>query len=332
MKRPSIVIGAAALTASLAGMALPSQASDHLDAPAVMEDGRTDLNDLYAFQSPDNPDNSVMIMTVNPGAGAISGTEFDLDAWYDFQVDNDADPFDDSNYVVRFYDKPGGIEVGVYGPNAAGQRTFLGMGPADGSSIDLVDGGRLSAGLFDDPFFFDLDAFNNGLAFCSDGTGTDFFAGLNVSGIVLEVPTSSVGGDGNAGIWTRTLNVSDRSQIDRIGRPAINTVFIGSDDKDAFNQTVPWADQRVWRDDVVAALEGLGNDNATAQGLTDVLLPDVLTVDFNSTAGFLNGRGLADDVIDAELDLISGGALTTDCVDSNDVAFPGTFPFLAPAN
>ncbi len=65
--------------------------------------------------------------------------------------------------------------------------------------------------------------------------------------------------------------------------------------------------------------------------MADILLPDILTVDFSSNAGFLNGRQLVDDVIDIELGIVTNGAVTTDCV-NNDSAFPGTFPYLAPAN
>jgi hypothetical protein len=62
------------------------------------------------------------------------------------------------------------------------------------------------------------------------------------------------------------------------------------------------------------------------------LVPDVLTVDFSNSAGFLNGRSPADDVIDAELNVLSKGAVTTDLVDANDAGFPGTFPYLAAAH
>ena len=64
--------------------------------------------------------------------------------------------------------------------------------------------------------------------------------------------------------------------------------------------------------------------------LTMVLLPDVLTFDQSSSAGFLNGRKLDDDVIDAELSLLTKGAVTTDMVDANDRMFTSQFPFLAP--
>jgi hypothetical protein len=74
-----------------------------------------------------------------------------------------------------------------------------------------------------------------------------------------------------------------------------------------------------------------GPGNPTVGVLADILLPDILTVDTSNPAGFLNGRGLADDVIDAELALVTNGAVTTDCV-ANDSAFSDSFPYLAPPN
>src|SRR5438128_2383481 len=45
----------------------------------------------------------------------------------------------------------------------------------------------------------------------------------------------------------------------------------------------------------------------------------------------LNGRQLSDDVIDAELNLITNGKLTGDCV-ANDSTFSSTFPYLGRPN
>ena len=73
-----------------------------------------------------------------------------------------------------------------------------------------------------------------------------------------------------------------------------------------------------------------GNDSATANTLAGALLPDVLTLDVTSTAGFLNGRRPQDDVIDAELNLLTKGQVTGDGVNANDVPFLTDFPFFAP--
>jgi hypothetical protein len=58
------------------------------------------------------------------------------------------------------------------------------------------------------------------------------------------------------------------------------------------------------------------------------LLPDVIRFNTASSSGFLNGRRLQDDVIDAELGLLTGGVLTTDRV-GNDSVFLNQFPYLA---
>ena len=82
---------------------------------------------------------------------------------------------------------------------------------------------------------------------------------------------------------------------------------------------------RTWTAAVQASLTALGGDPALAA----ILLPDILTIDTSIPSGFLNGRTLSDDVIDAALGLVSGGAITTDCVAANDVAFGASFPYLA---
>lgn len=304
-------------------------AADHLDAPLVATDGRLDINDVYVSQSPSNPANTVLIMTVNPVAGILSPTTFHPGASYDIKIDTDGDAKEDSTYKVTFSapDGSGVQEVTLRRVPARGEGAVLARGQT-GLDIAVEGGGMLRADLFDDPFFFDLVAFRNGLAFCPGGVGTNFFAGLNVSAIVLEVPSATLG-PSNIGVWARTY--LNEQQIDRMGRPAINTVFIPSGMKDAFNSGQPKHDQRDFRDEVVATLLALGNPEGVANALADFLLPDILTIDTSAAAVFPNGRRPPDDVIDIELGLISGGAITTDCV-ANDSAFTSTFPYLAPAN
>ncbi|MBI3286648.1 MAG: DUF4331 family protein, partial [Chloroflexi bacterium] len=77
-------------------------AADHLDAPLVAAEGRLDINDVYVFQSPSNPGNTVLIMTVNPVAGVLSPTTFHPDASYDFKIDTDGDAKEDTTYKVTF--------------------------------------------------------------------------------------------------------------------------------------------------------------------------------------------------------------------------------------
>ena len=330
MKKISTVALYSFLAAALAFglVALPARAADHLDGPMAKHDGRLDITDIYAFQSPANPANTVLIVNVDPVAGVLSPTTFRPSASYDFKIDTNGDAKEDITYKVTFGEVSKGKQsVTLRRVPAGGSAAVLARGKT-GETIPLNGGGMLRAGVFDDPFFFDLVAFRNGLAFCPGGVGTNFFAGLNVASIVLEVPSSSLGS--NIGFWARTMQ--DGDQIDRMGRPAINTVFEHTDaGKDAFNAGIPRHDQRDFHKDVYDTLISLGNTPAYAEAVTNILLPDILTFDTSSSAGFLNGRQLADDVIDTELSVISNGAITTDCV-SNDSNFSNSFPYLAPAN
>lgn len=322
-KRVLTGVAIAALGSAVTYSAATVGAADHLDAPAVQADGRTDINDLYAFQSPKNAENTVLVMTVNPGAGVISGTTFDPKADYTFNIDDDGDAVADRTISFDFRkvtERGQRFEVKIDDETVAKGRV------GKTKRIRDIDA-KVRAGVYDDPFFFDLNGFRDGFMF----TGDDFFAGLNVSAIAIELPSNELSYDSNIGVWASTS--VDGQQIDRIGRPAINTVLIPSDRKDEFNQGVPSDDFDSFGEDVRVAIAGLnGGDADTAAAITDVLLPDVLTIDTSSSAGFLNGRQLADDVIDAELDLLSSGGVITDMVDGNDRAFPNRFPYLATAN
>jgi hypothetical protein len=336
-KKVPILAVVAALAIGLAAGPAGLLAADHLDAPGLTPpggDSRLDINDVYAFQSPANPDHAVLIMTTNPAAGALTGQlGFHPDATYEFLADTDGDAKPDNWARINFEpaDSSGQqayrLKVKGNGPNLRGMT---------GQTIDLDGEVKVTAGTFDDPFFFDLVSFLAADFDCS--SASNFFLGLNTQAIAFEFPRAELSGE--VGVWARTM-LGDQ-QIDRMGRPAINTVFIpnnifepaGSEpsQRNAFNAGKPQHDQRDFRREVVDTLEIFyGAGNPTVGTLTDVLLPDVLTVDFGSSAGFLNGRRLADDVIDAELGLVTNGAVTTDCV-SNDSAFSGTFPYLAPKN
>src|ERR671919_472102 len=333
----------AALAAAVTSQTRPSAAvsADHLDAPGLTPPGgdpRTDITDIYAFRAPNG--NTVLVLNVNgltpagdqasfaSGVPAVEGTD---DVSYLLNVDNDGDAVADVLLEARFgRPNPEGIqrlEVTRNGEHlVAGRSSRLGE-----THVAHGPGGvRAFAGMLDDPFFFDLGGFLN---------------------ILSPTPGESFLGCTNIGVWATTVRGS--AQIDRMGRPAIATVFIpnnpfepvGSEPslKTAYNQASPADDRALFRDEVVDTLtllfslnDGAGDDPsddaAQIAGLADVILPDVLTFDTASSAGFLNGRRPADDVIDAELALVTEGAATTDCVSQNDRAFPAEFPYLAPAH
>jgi hypothetical protein len=140
-------------------------------------------------------------------------------------------------------------------------------------------------------------------------------------------------------------------QQDQMGRPAINTVFnVAATDKDAFNVTIPSAQNAAFQSKFQTRLLGLYPGyttnllTLTPAQFTGVLATDVLNVSTTGATTFydgvaantLSGRALADDVIDVELILIFGGpaatlnpTLTSDHVNANDKAFTAAFPYLA---
>ena len=371
-KARTIIVGSTGLLLGLAvaGHPLggPLNAADHLDAPTVRRDGRIDINDIYVFhpggstvdeQASQDLSRTVLIMTVNPAAGLISETSFRPDALYEFLVDATGDARADR--VVRVTFTGDGVTqrfiVTLLDEADDDDGNVLAEGNV-GSTVSGRSGVRVFAGVRDDPFFFDLAAFNAGGAFGMPRFGDDFFLGLDVSAIVVELPSETLGFD-TMGVWgrTRVRTTAPRSsifeplnfvQIDRMGLPAVNTVFLGPSPfnpmpelKDTFNFTGPDQDA-TFRGEVEETLrllhslnDGAGDDpsddEAKVQQLADLLIPDVLPVDLSANTGFPNGRHLADDVIDVELGLITEGAITSDFVD-NDSDFLDEFPYLAPPN
>lgn len=176
------ILYTAALVCAAFGSA---QAADHLDSPAVTAEPAADINDLYAFVSPQDENAIVLIMTVHPLAGAESS--FSDAVTYTFNVLRTRDSA--LRTVDCTFESNGAFRCA--GPGGAVANGTVGGGTAMGDSI------KAWAGLRDDPFFFDLEAFRavtaggEGNVFCvldpeSGGNG-DFFAGLNVLSIVVEI-------------------------------------------------------------------------------------------------------------------------------------------------
>ena len=75
--------------------------SHHLDVPAVREDGRVDLCDLYVFAGADL-DTTALVMTVNPDTGVTSPTTFHPESVYEFKLDTNGDELEEVSYRFRF--------------------------------------------------------------------------------------------------------------------------------------------------------------------------------------------------------------------------------------
>ncbi|MGH8957736.1 MAG: DUF4331 family protein [Acidimicrobiia bacterium] len=320
-------------------------AADHLDSPVISSRLEIDINDTYAFAGTGSSGPStVLVTTVSPAA--IVSTFGDKDnTRYVMRIDQNGDAVADLAYSFEFTtqgnQKPGqmvqvrmakGMEAESLTPGGK----LLGIGRTN-EQMSLKGGGRFFAGLRSDPFFFDLDGFRgtvenlpplrlDGSVLPQDALGndpTDFFADLNTLAIVIEVPDTVLGGPIAFWATTSAMNPSGNwVQADRFGRPAINTVvnstgpIVGapSGQKVVFNAAEP-ANDGAFTAAVVNALQAFSSldsegpySDGQANALAGVLLPDVLTFDKGSNLPApLNGRALADDVIDVELRVVTGG-------------------------
>jgi hypothetical protein len=318
--------------------------ADHLDAPGLKSpslNARIDITDIYAFQKPDDPNKSILIMNVNPLAPTLADS-FDHTALYELKIDTNGDAVAEVAFRIRFSPFVNGQQTAtvrrVTGVEAGGSGTFgdivIEHAPVSfGSTANITTSGdyKFFAGLRSDPFFFDLMGFLNNLQF----TGADFFIDKNVFGIVLEVPNSALGSNPKIGVWGRVLLPKDPDsddavmyQADRMGRPTINTVFNKGEDKNLFNAVEPTQDRALFTQNVVKVLEALGNySESDANAIAQVLLPDILTYDYSSSAGYLNGRKLEDDVIDINLQLVANNKAAGDKVGPH-TDYLSTFPYM----
>src|SRR3989449_4165167 len=237
--------------------------ADHLDSPGLKSpnmNARVDITDVYAFAAQEEEEEfsrTALVLNVNP---LTLASTFDPDAIYEVLVDTNADATPDITFKTQF---------SAVGSNGSQRATVVRAVGADANSRDfsgrvIIKDARVSfgreeriaeredfkffAGVRSDPFFFDLLGFLAGCKF----TGSDFFADKNVFGIVLEVPNSALGTNPNIGVWSRILipardletpGTGGLVQIDRMGRPAINTVFNHGAEKGTVNTIEPTGDR-----------------------------------------------------------------------------------------
>jgi hypothetical protein len=256
--QPTILRRLAWVVLALVALAMPARTADHRDGPRIAQNtptlGNIDINDVYIFRSPHSTQRTVMIMTLSAAAGVIGPAQFDPSAGYEFRIDNTGDAVTDVVFQVAFSE-----------PNARGRQsysvrlmtaandTIIGQGMTSIGSdkqvrkTPLHHGGMVTAGLFDDPFFFDLIAFNKFIALADSGAPlaarvapflppnipNDFFGDFNALAIVMEVPDGflrSSPSNSKISLFCRTVaEVGDGrgfAQYDRMGIPAINTAVI----------------------------------------------------------------------------------------------------------
>lgn len=186
-----------------------ASAADHRDSPLTTADPSADLNDVYLFMNPNNPNELVTVQTVVPSANFNS--RFSDAVEYRLLIDNGV-----ANLSIecRFTDQ--GNRVNCTGPN--------GLAASGGIERTIQGNGlRVWAGLRDDPFFFDLPAFNRTRATLSPSftnPGVNSFVG-NTLALVIAVDRSHLNNGGANPIlkvWSAT---------NRVGETGISSGFTG---------------------------------------------------------------------------------------------------------
>ena len=363
--------GAFALTPGLA------RGADHRDGPRfngtgpdIRVFGNLDLNDLFMFVSPTNRENSVLILSLGgAGAGFVTPAFFSPGSLYEFRIDNNGDNIDDLALTFIFSNPDRSLRQtyrAFYVPTN-GRARLLAQG-VTGRNTTIKGGGMVTAGLFDDPFFFDSAAFSiftrlvainaplgervapfTGTPF-PDSTERDirtprppnnFFANTNILGIAIELPRIQLQSNRNnpvIRVWCRDTLNDGVTQFDRVAIPGVGTSTLPPGEaQDMFNSSTP-LDDIGFRPIVAQRVQvAYGVSAAAGEAIANALLPDRLPFNTTKRTGFneglnltLNGRRLTDDVIDAELGLLTQGALTSDRV-VNDSLFRKNFPYIGAA-
>jgi uncharacterized protein DUF4331 len=211
-KSKKIAILTMALSLILALMPTPRiGAADHGDGPGVGVDRSADINDVYMFLDPNDNTRVIMLLTVCgfivPGEAVNFGI-FDHNLRYRFEVESNGNATPDGFIDVTFSEK---VTSGATPQTATIKSTFFptftaqttnpnlnATPPEPVVTTDQNTGITFFAGLVDDPFFFDIPAFNRFVSSVLAGQpnpgffnrARDSFSGYNTLSIGLSVPAS----------------------------------------------------------------------------------------------------------------------------------------------
>lgn len=306
-------------------------------------DARLDYCDLYAFPKPGDTSRSILIMDVHPSKtlpeGATTAEPFAPEAIYDLRVDTDGDLIADLTYRFRFSPSENGGQTasvrrveGVDGAgNGGGGEAIITDAPvSQGREAQVSQAGeyRFFAGWRSDPFFYDAGGALNEFQF----TGDDFFADADVCSMALELPNGELG-DGEVGLWHRTLVPADDTswtQVERGARAQLVPFLVPNEEKDAYVGSEP-ADDGRFIDVLAHSLEHIGEYAPDeAKRVAETLLPDLIRYDPKRPIAYPdNGRLLTDDVGDSNVAIFTNGKVTEDGVGPHDDLLP-EFPYLGP--
>ena len=232
-------------------------------------------------------------------------------------------------------------------PEAVGTKIISDAEVSFGATPNIVKSGNITffAGSRSDAFFFDYDGIKNlfdtrgGRNFTaphlggkSPWSGVDSNTEANVIAIVIELPTSELGGNPGIRIWGRCSLRRDGKllHVDRAGHPSVSSFFNTDDTKEEYNAGEPVNDYKRWLEMFIHLMGHTGNytrEEAIAAIEKEGILPDMLQFDPSKPAIYPNGRSFKDDVIDIRLAFLSKGDIPPDrLVPHSDVL--EEFPYL----
>ena len=141
-------------------------AADHRDGPRITDlnstmAGSLDLNDLYIFVSPTNRNNTVLVQTMSPGAGIVGPGSFFPGAYYELRISNDGDPLTDEILFQTTFSSPdssGRQRFVIFRDDVNGGTKVFASGITSSHPVSTRGVRKVTAGIFDDPFFFDVNA------------------------------------------------------------------------------------------------------------------------------------------------------------------------------
>ncbi len=264
---------------------------------APLGDARLNLCDLYAFQSPADPERTVLILTANPDAGPLHpGAVYRLGIDYTGDYRNDIafsfvySPPIDGAQTVDVY-----LAIGAQASTVAavGSQIFGDVAVSFGErSVGVESGGfTFAAGARRDPYHVDRD-----------GAGRDSHAETNVIATMIELPSSYLSPSPDVRIWGRCSLLQDGQWVhaDRAGHPSLGSVVSTEDTRAEYRAGEPNRDRERWMGpliDVMARAGGYSRKGAIAAIEAEATLPDVLTYNPSQPAKYPNGRTLTDDAV-----------------------------------
>jgi len=315
--------------------ATTSNAADHGDAPLADEDRPADIDDVYTFLDPNDNSKFVIAFTVYgfivPGE-AVNFSAFDPRVRYLVGIETTGDARPDQFIDIQFSPRTSttapqmATVILPFGEVITAPTTVPTLADAPNPPVITTDpttGVSFFAGETDDPFFFDIPAFNRFVASVLAGSpnpsffqrGRDSFAGYNVQSVALSIPVSYLrlqSTSGNPGANSIGVNLQTQRAkrttiqrdgslsssgpfmtIDRMGVPAINVALIPFARKDEYNASTTEDDANgKFADSIVGTLQALGTNSTNIGILASVAVThgDFLRLNF-STANTGPGGG-----------------------------------------